>query len=55
MWNLDALIEILAAFAGTIGYGALFNVRGKKLLFAVLAVWAVGLFSYFSTALLKMR
>ena len=34
MWNLDALIEILAAFAGTIGYGALFNVRGKKLLFA---------------------
>lgn len=34
MWNIDTLIEILAAFAGTIGYGALFNVRGKKLLFA---------------------
>ena len=34
MFNLDTLIEIFAAFAGTIGYGALFNVRGKKLLFA---------------------
>lgn len=34
MWNPDILIEILAAFAGTVGYGALFNVRGKKLLFA---------------------
>jgi uncharacterized membrane protein YjjB (DUF3815 family) len=34
MWNIDTLIEILAAFAGTVGYGALFNVRGKKLLFA---------------------
>lgn len=34
MWNLDTLVEILAAFAGTIGYGALFNVRGKKLILA---------------------
>lgn len=34
MWNIDTLVEILAAFAGTLGYGALFNVRGRKLLLA---------------------
>ena len=34
MFDLDTLIEILAALVGTLGYGALFNVRGRKLLFA---------------------
>ncbi len=33
---LNNIIQILAAFAGTLGYGALFNVRGKKLLLAAL-------------------
>lgn len=36
MFDIDTLIQILAAFGGTIGYGALFNVRGKKLLLAAL-------------------
>ena len=36
MFDINTLIQILAAFAGTIGYGALFNVRGKKLLLAAL-------------------
>ena len=36
MFDLDTLIQIVGAFAGTMGYGALFNVRGKKLLLAAL-------------------
>lgn len=50
MWNFDILLEILAAFAGTIGYGALFNVRGKKLLFAGLG----GMFGWIIYLLLNI-
>lgn len=32
----DAVIQVLTSFAGTLGFGFLFNVRGKKLLFASL-------------------
>ena len=34
MTIIDALIQILASFFGTLGFGVLFNIRGKKLLWA---------------------
>ncbi|MEE1278444.1 MAG: threonine/serine exporter family protein [Acutalibacteraceae bacterium] len=33
---IDAITQILAGFVGSIGFGVLFNVRGKKLLMASL-------------------
>lgn len=30
----DALIQLIASFFGTLGFGVLFNIRGKKLLWA---------------------
>ena len=39
---IDAITQILAGFVGSIGFGILFNVRGKKLLMASLG----GLFSW---------
>ncbi len=41
-WRM--LIEVLASFVGTLGFGYLFNIRGKKLLYAALggmAAWAL--------------
>ena len=32
----DAIIEVLTAFCGTLAFGFLFNIRGKKLLLAAL-------------------
>ena len=32
----DEIIQILASFCGSLGFGFLFNIRGKKLLFAAL-------------------
>ena len=34
MTIIDALIQILASFFGTLGFGVLFNIRAKKLLWA---------------------
>lgn len=33
---LDAVIQIIASFFGTLGFGFLFNIRGKKLVWAAL-------------------
>ena len=30
----DAIIQIIASFFGTLGFGFLFNIRGKKILWA---------------------
>lgn len=41
---LDMIIQIVASLCGTLGFGILFNIRGKKLLFAALGgmlAWAV--------------
>lgn len=41
----DALIQIIASFFGTLGFGFLFNIRGKKLIFAAVGgMLAWGLF-----------
>lgn len=40
----DALIEILVSFCGTLGFGFLFNIRGRKLWYAAiggLGTWAL--------------
>ena len=40
----DALVQVFAALCGTFGFGILFNVRGKRLLFASLGgmlAWAL--------------
>lgn len=40
----DAIIQILSACIGTVGFGVLFNIRGKKLLFGSLGgllAWAL--------------
>ena len=40
----DAVIQILSACIGTVGFGVLFNIRGKKLLFGSLGgllAWAL--------------
>ena len=40
----DALIQILTSFFGSLGFGILFNLRGKKLLFAAFGgffAWSV--------------
>lgn len=34
MFNLTALIQIIASFFGTLGFGFLFNIRGKKLIYS---------------------
>lgn len=34
MFNLTALIQIIASFFGTLGFGILFNIKGKKLVLA---------------------
>lgn len=39
---MDALIEILSATVGTLGFAIVFNIRGKKIFFAALG----GLFSW---------
>jgi len=42
---LDALIQVTASFFGTLGFGFLFNIRGKKLVFAAVGgMLAWGLF-----------
>lgn len=44
MNNINALIQILAAFCGTLGFGFLFNIRGRKLWYAAvggLGTWAL--------------
>ena len=33
---IDAITQVLAGFVGSVGFGVLFNVRGKKLLMASL-------------------
>lgn len=33
---IDAFIQIVASFCGTLGFGFLFNIRGKKLIFAAI-------------------
>lgn len=41
---MQPLIQLFGATAGTLGFAALFNIRGKKLIFATLGgfiVWAV--------------
>ncbi|MBP3381282.1 MAG: threonine/serine exporter family protein [Clostridia bacterium] len=41
-WSM--LIEVLASFVGTLGFGYLFNIRGRKLVYAALggmAAWAL--------------
>ena len=40
----DVIIQILAAFIGTLGFGFLFNIRGRKLLFSAIggmAAWGL--------------
>ena len=40
----DMIIQIVTAFFGTLGFGFLFNIRGKKLIFAALGgmlAWAL--------------
>ena len=42
---MDALLQLFASCAGTLGFGVLFNIRGKKLLWATIGgVLAWGLF-----------
>ena len=44
---MDAVIQVLTAFLGTLGFGITFNSRGKKLLYAALGgglSWALFLF-----------
>lgn len=36
MFNTTALIQVIASFFGTLGFGFLFNIRGKKLFFAAI-------------------
>lgn len=36
MFDSTALIQIIASFFGTLGFGFLFNIRGKKLIFAAI-------------------
>lgn len=36
MFNTTALIQVLASLFGTLGFGFLFNIRGKKLVFAAI-------------------
>ena len=36
MFNITALIQVIASFFGTLGFGFLFNIRGKKLFFAAI-------------------
>lgn len=36
MQGIDAIIQIAASFFGTLGFGFLFNIRGKKLFWAAL-------------------
>lgn len=44
----DALIQIIASFFGTLGFGFLFNIRGKKLFWAALGgMLSWGLFLVF--------
>ena len=41
---MDAFIQITASFAGTFGFGILFNIRGKRLIFASIGgmlAWAI--------------
>lgn len=40
----DAIIEVVAGFVGTIGFGVLFNIRGKRLVWTALGgllAWAL--------------
>ncbi len=40
----DAFIQIISSFCGTLGFGFLFNIRGKKLIYAALGgmlAWAM--------------
>ena len=39
MINLDNFIQIVTSFFGTLGFGILFNVKGKKLFLAALGVF----------------
>ena len=44
MFLTDDLIQIIASFFGTLGFGVLFNIRGKKLVYAAfggLFAWAL--------------
>lgn len=44
MQYMDMLIEVLASFVGTLGFGYLFNIRGKKLWYAAvggMGAWAL--------------
>ncbi len=34
MLNTTAIIQVIASFFGTLGFGFLFNIRGKKLIYA---------------------
>ena len=45
----DALIQIVSSFFGTLGFGFLFNIRGKKLFWAALGgMISWGLFLVFN-------
>lgn len=42
--NWDMVIEVTASFVGTLGFGYLFNIRGRKLVYAALggmAAWTL--------------
>lgn len=43
MFNSTAIIQIIASFVGTFGFGILFNIRGKKLIVSSLG----GAFAWF--------
>lgn len=45
MSYIDMLIQVVTSFFGTLGFGFLFNIRGRKLMFAALGgMFAWGLF-----------
>lgn len=39
---MDALIEILSATVGTLGFAIVFNIRGKKIFLPLSAVFFLG-------------
>lgn len=49
MFTVDGWIQIAACFCGTLGFGILFNIRGKRMVFASIggiAAWALYLLLY---------